>query len=53
MIGFIVLLLVIMLLLGMVTVGGITATVGSWLPILAIVALVIVVIRAISGRHAF
>ena len=51
--GFIVLLLVVMLLLGMVTVGGITATVGSWLPILAVVALVIVVIRAISGRHAF
>lgn len=53
MIGLIVALLVIMWLLGMVTLGGLTATVGSWLPILAIVALVVVVIRAISGRHAY
>ena len=51
--GLIVVLLVIMVLLGMLTVGGITATVGSWLPILAVVALVVVVIRAISGRHAY
>ena len=53
MIGLIVALLVIMVLLGMVTVGGISATIGSWLPILAVVALVVVVIRAISGRHAY
>jgi hypothetical protein len=53
MIGLIVALLVIMVLLGMVTVGGISATISSWLPILAIVALVVVVIRAISGRHAY
>ena len=51
--GLILVLLVIMVLLGMLTVGGITATIGSWLPILAVVALVVVVIRAISGRHAF
>jgi hypothetical protein len=38
-----------MWLLGMLN----TAAIGSWLPILLVVALVVVVIRLISGRHAY
>ena len=48
MVGTIVVLLVIMWLLGMIS----PATISSWLPILLVVALVVVVIRLISGRHA-
>jgi hypothetical protein len=48
MLGTIVVLLVIMWLLGMIS----PATISSWLPILLIVALVVVVLRLISGRHA-
>ena len=48
MVGLIVVLLVIMWLLGMIS----PATISSWLPILLVIALVVVVIRLISGRHA-
>lgn len=48
MVGTIVVLLVIMWLLGMIS----PATISSWLPILLIIALVVVVVRLISGRHA-
>ena len=48
MVGTIVVLLVIMWLLGMIS----PATISSWLPILLVIALVIVVVRLISGRHA-
>jgi hypothetical protein len=48
MVGTIVVLLVIMWLLGMIS----PATISSWLPILLIVALVVVVLRLITGRHA-
>lgn len=48
MLGTIVVLLVIMWLLGMIS----PATISSWLPILLIIALVVVVVRLISGRHA-
>lgn len=48
MLGTIVVLLVIMWLLGMIT----PATISSWLPILLVIALVVVVVRLISGRHA-
>lgn len=49
MVGLIVVLLVIMWLLGMVNPG----VISSYLPILAVIALVVVVIRLITGRHAF
>ena len=49
MLGLIVALLVIMWLLGMIT----PAAIGSYLPILLVIALVVLVIRVISGRHAF
>jgi hypothetical protein len=49
MLGFIALLLVILWFLGMLSVG----TVSSYLPILAIIAGVVLVIRLISGRHAY
>ena len=49
MLGTIVVLLVILWLLGMVN----TAAIGSYLPILLVVALVVFVIRLISGRHAY
>ena len=49
MLGTIVVLLVILWLLGMVT----PAAIGSYLPILLVVALVIFVVRLISGRHAY
>lgn len=48
MVGTIVVLLVIMWLLGMIS----PAAIGSWLPILLVIALVVVVVRLISGRHA-
>jgi Family of unknown function (DUF5670) len=48
MVGLIVVLLVIMWLLGMIS----PAVISSWLPILLVVALVVVVLRLISGRHA-
>ena len=48
MLGTIVVLLVILWLLGMIS----PATISSWLPILLIIALVVVVVRLISGRHA-
>lgn len=48
MVGTIVVLLVIMWLLGMIS----PATISSWLPILLVIALVVVVVRLISGRHA-
>jgi len=48
MVGLIVVLLVIMWLLGMIS----PATISSWLPILLVIALVVVVVRLISGRHA-
>lgn len=49
MVGLIVALLVIMWLMGMLN----TAAIGTYLPILLVVALVVVVIRLISGRHAY
>jgi hypothetical protein len=49
MLGTIVVLLVILWLLGMVT----PTAIGSWIPILLVVALVVFVVRLISGRHAF
>ena len=42
-------LLVIMWFLGMLN----TATIGSYLPILLVVALVIFAVRLITGRHAY
>ena len=48
MVGTIVVLLVLMWLLGMISPG----TIGSYLPILLVVAIVVVVLRAITGRHA-
>lgn len=48
MVGLIVVLLVIMWLMGMIS----PATISSWLPILLVIALVVVVVRLISGRHA-
>ena len=48
MVGTILVLLVIMWLLGMIS----PATISSWLPILLVIALVVVVVRLISGRHA-
>ena len=47
MVGTIVVLLVIMWLLGMLSPN----TIGSFLPILAVVAVVVFVVRLISGRH--
>ena len=41
--------LIILWLLGMVN----TAAIGSYLPILLVIALVVFVIRLISGRHAY
>jgi hypothetical protein len=49
MVGLIVALLVILWLLGMVTPGAIS----GYLPILAIVAAVVLVVRLASGRHAY
>ena len=49
MLGTIVVLLVILWLLGMVN----TSAIGSYVPILLVIALVVFVIRLISGRHAF
>lgn len=49
MLGTIVVLLVILWLLGMVS----PAAIGSYLPILLVIALVVFVIRLISGRHAY
>ena len=48
MVGTIVVLLVIMWLLGMINPNSIS----SFLPILLVIALVVVVVRLISGRHA-
>ena len=48
MLGTIVVLLVIMWLLGMISPN----TISSFLPILLVIALVVVVVRLISGRHA-
>ena len=48
MVGTIVVLLVIMWLLGMIS----PATISSWLPLLLVIALVVVVLRLITGRHA-
>ena len=48
MVGLIVVLLVIMWLMGMIS----PAQISSWLPILLVIALVVVVVRLISGRHA-
>ena len=48
MVGLIVVLLVIMWLLGMVT----PAAISSYLPILLVIALVVLVLRLITGRHA-
>jgi hypothetical protein len=48
MVGTIVVLLVIMWLLGMIS----PAAISSWLPILLVIALVVVVVRLVSGRHA-
>jgi hypothetical protein len=50
MLGLIAALLVILWLLGYISP---VAAVGSWLPILAVLALVVVVVRLISGRHAY
>jgi hypothetical protein len=49
MLGLIVVLLVIMWFLGMIT----PAAISTYLPILLVIALVVFVIRLISGRHAF
>ena len=49
MLGTIVVLLVILWLLGMVS----PAAIGSYLPNLLVIALVVFVIRLISGRHAY
>ena len=43
-------LLVILWLLGM---GNPSAAISSYFPILAIIAVVVVVVRLISGRHAY
>jgi hypothetical protein len=50
MLGLIAVLLVILWLLGYIAPA---AAIGSWLPILAVIALVVVVVRLISGRHAY
>ena len=50
MLGLIAVLLVILWLLGYVNPG---AAISGWLPILAVVAAVVVVIRLVSGRHAY
>lgn len=50
MIGLIAVLLVILWLLGYVNPGP---AISSWLPILAVIALVVVVVRLVSGRHAY
>ena len=50
MLGLIAVLLVILWLLGYVNP---TAAISSWLPILAVVALVVVAVRLITGRHAY
>ena len=47
MVGTIVVLLVIMWLLGMISPN----TIGSFLPILLVIAVVVFVVRLISGRH--
>ena len=49
MLGFIALLLVILWFLGMFSAGSITA----YLPMLAVIAGVVLVIRLVSGRHAY
>ena len=50
MLGLIAVLLVMLWLLGYVNP---TAAIGGWLPILAVIALVVVVVRLIAGRHAY
>ena len=49
MLGLIAVLLVILWLFGMIT----PAAISTYFPVLLVVALVVVVIRLISGRHAF
>ena len=49
MLGFIVLLLVILWLLGMFSAGSITA----YLPMLAVIAGIVLIVRLITGRHAY
>ena len=49
MLGLIVVLLVVMWFLGMIT----PAAISSYFPLLLVIALVVLVIRVISGRHAF
>ena len=49
MLGFIALLLVILWFLGMLNVGSISA----YLPMLAVIAGVVLIIRLVSGRHAY
>ena len=49
MLGLIAVLLVIMWFLGMIT----PAAISSYFPILLVIALVVFVVRLISGRHAF
>ena len=49
MVGTIVVLLVIMWLLGMISPN----TIGSFLPILLVLAIVVVLVRLVSGRRAF
>ena len=50
MIGLIAVLLVILWLLGYVNPG---AAISNWLPILAVIAAVVVVVRLVTGRHAY
>jgi hypothetical protein len=50
MLGLIAAILVILWLLGY---ANPSAAISSWLPILAVIALVVVVVRLISGRHAY
>ena len=50
MLGLIVALLVILWLVGM---ANPAAAVGSFIPILAVVAVVVLVVRLITGRHAY
>jgi hypothetical protein len=49
MLGLIAVLLVIMWLLGMIT----PAAISTYFPVLVVIAVVVFVIRLISGRHAF
>ena len=49
MLGFIALLLVILWFLGMLNVGSIS----SYLPMLAVIAGVVLIVRLITGRHAY